>query len=479
LGGLWQRREITAGGGYLSGDSPILNFGLGDHLIVDFIRSVWPSGVRGAQPSFADSYVQLAEPEGEIPSCPFLYVWNGKRFDLIADLIAGGTIGELVSTNHYLPLDPDEYIKIDSDRVRAVGGDYRFSLVNQLPETDYIEQARLFAVDHPADVDVYPNERLLTGPPYPKFKVWAISKSRLPVSAVDGTGQDVLNRIVSRDGVYHADLHPLRWRGFAQRHSVTLDLGSLSQTSGPVLLLHGYTAWGGSSTALGAGQAGVLYETPRLEVRGKNGRWQTAIADMGIPAGLPRTITVPLSGVFPTSDHHVRISTNMKIYWDEIRVGFAGSDNRYQPLEVPLVSAQLQRIGYPRRIRTDPAGYDYYDRSPSRDFPVHHGKFTRYGEVRELLANRDDKLAIMNHGEEIQLRFAADGLPKPRRGWKRDFMFYLYGYDKSNDVNSAHSFTVNPLPFFKMSSYPYGADERYPMDRKHLKYLMEYNTREW
>jgi hypothetical protein len=38
-------------------------------------------------------------------------------------------------------------------------------------------------------------------------------------------------------------------------------------------------------------------------------------------------------------------------------------------------------------------------------------------------------------------------------------------------------FTVDPLPFQGMSSFPYSTNETYPYDAEHLKYLSQYNTR--
>ena len=45
------------------------------------------------------------------------------------------------------------------------------------------------------------------------------------------------------------------------------------------------------------------------------------------------------------------------------------------------------------------------------------------------------------------------------------------------DLNTAHGQTVEPLPFHGMSRYPYGADEAYPSDPEHRRYLETYNTR--
>jgi hypothetical protein len=40
-----------------------------------------------------------------------------------------------------------------------------------LEESVYLDQVKLLAVDHPAEVDVYPNEYFASNPPYPPFKV--------------------------------------------------------------------------------------------------------------------------------------------------------------------------------------------------------------------------------------------------------------------------------------------------------------------
>jgi hypothetical protein len=45
------------------------------------------------------------------------------------------------------------------------------------------------------------------------------------------------------------------------------------------------------------------------------------------------------------------------------------------------------------------------------------------------------------------------------------------------DYHSAHSLTVEPLPFHGMSSYPYPETERYPQTAAHQQYRLDYNTR--
>jgi tetratricopeptide (TPR) repeat protein len=501
--GLWARQELTAGGGYLSCNSSELLFGIGERLRVDFVRGIFPSGIRASQLTLANNRVSLIEPAGEPPSCPYLYAWNGQRFEFICDVLAAGTIGELVTPTQYLNLPPFEPVRIDGAQLQPKDGAYLFSLVNQLPEVDYIEQARLLVVDHPADVEVYPDNRLTGHPRPPSSDLWVVRDARLPIAATDEAGRDLLPLIARKDRRYHTDLKPLPWRGFAQRHSLTLQFQNLEfgnrnksrctlhaarRTLQPVLLLHGYIAWGGSSTALGAGQAGVFYEMPKLEVRDERGQWKVIDADMGIPAGHPRTIVVPLKlgkgerGKGGKGNVQVRITTNMTIYWDEVRIGFA---EHHSPLatrvhEAALRNAALRFLGYPQPDSPDgrkPYLYDYYRRADFKDLPSFSGSFTRYGDVTPLLKQRDDMFAIINHGDEVRMAFDARSLPVLRTGWQRDYILLLWGYGKSTDVNTAHSLTVEPLPFAAMSGYPYPISERYPMDEKHLRYRAEYNTR--
>ena len=51
-----------------------------------------------------------------------------------------------------------------------------------------------------------------------------------------------------------------------------------------------------------------------------DGTWKRVVDDMGFPAGLPRTITVDLTGKLPPGTRKIRITTNLQIYWDQILV---------------------------------------------------------------------------------------------------------------------------------------------------------------
>src|SRR5580658_7015485 len=149
------------------------------------------------------------------------------------------------------------------------------------------------------------------------------------------------------------------------------------------------------------------------------------------------------------------------------------------PLEA--ASADLQFRGYSRAQidpeRRQPEYFDYTQVSLVSQWNPTPGLYTRYGEVRELLQQIDDRLVIMGSGDELRLSFDASVLPPLPTGWTRDFLLLVDGWAKDRDANTAYSQTVEPLPFHAMSRYPYPATEHFPSDPTHLSYRKKYNTR--
>ena len=105
------------------------------------------------------------------------------------------------------------------------------------------------------------------------------------------------------------------------------------------------------------------------------------------------------------------------------------------------------------------------------------GRYTREGDVRELLLKSDDMFVISRPGDEISLSFDARKFPLVRPGWTRTFLFYADGFSKEMDINSASPDQVLPLPFHGMTKYPYVNPERYPMTAARRAYIDRYSTR--
>ena len=94
-----------------------------------------------------------------------------------------------------------------------------------LEESVYLDQVQLLAVDHPAGVDVYPNEYFASNPPYPPFKVVFSNKknARPPAGAWDEHGHNVLPDLLAHH--YFGDFKVLSFAGFTEPHTLELDLG--------------------------------------------------------------------------------------------------------------------------------------------------------------------------------------------------------------------------------------------------------------
>jgi tetratricopeptide (TPR) repeat protein len=456
-------------------------FGLGKRTSVDALRVLWPAGIVQAETELANTKtpITLTELDRKPSSCPYLYVWNGERFVFVTDFMGGGEMGHLDAPGIYNKPDPDEYVRINGDLLRERNGRYELRVTNELEEAMFVDRLQLVSVAHPKEVEVYPNEGL-TAPPQP-FKIHKTQNARVPLSAVDEHGHDVLSRIARVDRQYPDDFERHLIRGYADDHELTLKLDENSSARGRVLLLlTGWTDYAWSSDNLAAFQSGKSLQLPALQVKDKQGRWKTVIENVGIPVGRPQTVVADLTGKFLSASREVRIVTNMRIYWDQILVDTSEGNFPTQLTQLDPSVADLRWRGFSLEHSPDgqqPMSYDYKKVSFESPWKVMTGRYTREGDVRELLLESDDIFVISRPGDELILSFAADKLPRLPEGWTRTFLLYADGFSKEMDINSASPDQVGPLPFHGMSKYPYEWPERYPLTEKRRRYLEKYNTR--
>src|SRR5262249_12375784 len=160
--------ETSGHNGYLSQDSPVVWIGLGAATKADTVSVRWPSGVLQSEINVAaDRIVHVKELDRKGTSCPILYTWNGREFEFVTDFLGGCAIGFLEGPGRYSVPDTDEYVRIEGRQLAPREGRYLLNLNNQLEEVILFDQAQLVVVDHPAGVEVYPNERLMPAPPFP------------------------------------------------------------------------------------------------------------------------------------------------------------------------------------------------------------------------------------------------------------------------------------------------------------------------
>ncbi len=481
-GRLWQKMEVASASGYLSSGPTRVHFGLGAQERVDTLRFVWPGGVLQDELDVAlGSVMPYEELDRKGSSCPILYAWDGERFAFVTDFLGGGAVGARVGADRFNTPDTDEYVKLRGDQLASRDGRLELRMVNQLEEVIFFDGVRLLAVDHPEDVSVYPDERLLPAPPFPEFRIFSAVRELAPVAALDGKGRDVLASVLHLDRTWPDGFRLLSFKGYAEEHSLILDPGDLREVRQVVLLADAWIDYADSTSNLAASHAAANLLPPRLEVLDEDGRWVTAIEQMGFPAGLPKTLTVDLTGRFRRDDDfRVRIVTSMRIYWDRLRFAILDDDPQLRVTTLRATEARLGFRGYPRPVSADgkaPFGYDYADAAGSSGWKDFQGAFTRYGAVEELLQEVDDRYVIARHGDEIALAFDEAELPPLRPGWARDYLVFADGFGKDMDLNSARPHRVEPLPFHAMTSYPPPPRESGPTDATRLDWILEWNTR--
>jgi Flp pilus assembly protein TadD len=485
--GIGARLQLRAGDLYETrvATSRRTHFGLGPHLKADVLRIEWPNGVPQTVyvPGTDETVVEREMLKG---SCAFAYTWDGTRFRFVTDAMwrsaLGMPLGLMGSTSAFAPAGASqEYVRIPGDALKPRNGRYELQLTEELWETAYADEVKLVAVDHPDSIDVFVDERFV--PPGPvTLRTFAVSRRVPPRSAVDERGADVLPALRESDDVYVSNFTPTRYQGVVEPHDLVLDLGPSAGSPDSYLFLRGwiYPTDASINVALGQ-QSAISLSAPSLEVRDASGRWRTVVANLGFPSGKDKTMVIDLAGKFPTNDHHVRIRTNMQIYWDQAFVARAPKSPSVKLTTLAPVSAELHQRGFSRMYRKGgrygPYWFAYDDVTKDSPWRPIDGAFTRYGDVLELLRSPDDMYVIMAPGDETTIRFDAASADQLPRGWKRDFLLYTDGWIKDSDLNTAFGTTVEPLPYHAIRSYPYATGDAYPSDSAHVRYQREYNTR--
>jgi len=456
-----------------------LSFDTADHASVDVVRITWPNGlIQNEVQKAANQTHTFEEAQRLSGSCPMIWCWNGHEFQFITDVLGVAPLGASDGEGSFFPVDHQEYVRIPGSALQPKDGRFEIRVTEELSEVSYLDQIQLYAVDHPDGTEIFTNDKF-KGPPFPEFRLFEVARRIYPRAAHDDKGVDVLPLLIAKDQRY-PDHFQRSETGVADLHTLDLDFANAARSGKAVLLLNGWVDWPDGSTFRRASQeskSGLVM--PYLQVQDSSGTWKTVDKDMGMPAGKPKTIAVPVE--FPAASRKVRIVTNLCVYWDEIFLSEDVSNGGAAPAPIPLDSADLRFRGFSdSRVhpeRKQPDTFFYGRVSPASFWNPTPGLYTRFGSVDTLLRDVDDRLVIMGSGDEVRLQFRADSMNSLRAGWTRDFLLKVDGWAKDRDPNTAFSSRVEPLPFHGMSRYPYPASEHYPRDAAHDDYQRSYNTR--
>jgi tetratricopeptide (TPR) repeat protein len=463
------------------------HFGLGARTGIDVARIVWPNGIMQADFDRAADQAVLAEQRLK-GSCPWVFTYDGTGMRFVTDFLWRSPLGLRINAQDTAGVtQTEDWVRIRGDQLVARNGLYDVRITAELWETHFVDHVSMLVIDHPADQDVFVDERFAREAP--ALAVRATTRPRAIARAWDDTGTDVTDLVATQDGRYLATFTRGPYQGVARDHFVEFEVDDVVRPvegKGPWLIANGFIYPTDSSINVAIGQAGIEPHGLSLEAQDPSGRWVEVAPDLGFPAGKNKTILVDLSVVARAGvarPKRLRLRTNLEIYWDLLAVaesadGPAPNMNRLQPARAELRYRGFSKTDY---VRHDVPETPHYDQLANvgqrwRDLT---GYYTRYGEVGELLASVDDRYVIMNAGDELRLAFSAPAAPGP--GMARDFVLIGDGWVKDGDYNTSYSKTVLPLPRHQHPEYKaFSAElelEEDPVYRQHARDWQTYHTR--
>jgi tetratricopeptide (TPR) repeat protein len=462
---------------------PVLHFGLGTQKGVDVARIVWPNGsVRAEFALKADQ--QIVTEQRLKGSCPFLFAWNGSRMAFVKDSVPwGSAIGLRINALGTADIAAtEEWYKIGRDELKERDGFYDLRVTGELWETYFYDSLALMTVDHPAGTEVFTDERYDV--PAVKLAITAVGEPQPIARAVDDNGNDVTDILRTLDGRYLDNFGRGQYQGVTRDHYVEIDLGDHVPEHVPLwLIAKGWLHPSDSTVNVAMSQG--KHELPHwlsMEVADGHGGWRVVRPNLGFPAGRKKICMIDLTNVFqPGAPHRLRLRTNLEIYWDSIEWA---QGLPMTPLKINRLTpavADLHYRGFSVIHQANPSSpeipdYDHLA-STSEVWRDLSGFYTRFGDVRTLLAAADDRYVIMNAGDEMSLRFTAPA--GPPAGWVRDYVLAGDGWIKDGDYNSAYSQTVLPYPHHARRNYdgpPTSLEDDW-MYRHHTQDWLTYQTR--
>jgi hypothetical protein len=470
---LYQKRPIT---------DPTVHFGLGRHTGADVARIIWPNGTVQAEFDLVSTQTALARQRLK-GSCPWVYTYDGTGMQFETDFLWRTALGLRINAQGKAQvIHSEDRIFIPGEHVARRNGQYDVRITGELWESHFFDRVELMAVDHPIGTEVRIDERFHLPPP--DQAVTPLTAPKPVAQAWDQDGRDVTDLVRAKDGEYLDTFRFGPFQGRAEEHFVEVKLGKDVPADGPLwLVADGWVYPTDTSINLAIGQSN--YAPPKsltLEVPDGEGGWRVAKPDLGFPAGKSKTMLIDLSDVIgPDGPRRVRLRTNMEIYWDRLAWASGRPEAELRTHRMRPDSARLRERGFSKVVQTDRRlpTVPVYDSIATttrlwRDLEGYH---TRFGDVRELVTQTDDRYVIMNAGDEMALRF--DAPPPPPDGWTRDFVLIGDGWVKDGDYNTGHSRTVRPLPYHGMDDYstPPGPLEEDPAYQMHPDDWDTYHTR--
>lgn len=413
--------------------------------------------------------------QGYVPppsTCPNLYAWDGTKYQFITDMADSAVGKRSLNTGKYIPSFPDRPVVIPWGLLKEKNGQYSIKIKSERDEVDFADFMSMTAVDHPVGTRVAYNDLVRGKQP---AKMYTYSTALQPLKKATYydnatyTGVQGLKPVDITDLVAKEDNREARGV-FGDDNQFTFDLGNMDGAQNIKLVMVGWTQFTDQaerSTALKNVSKGVKRRAKTsYEILQPDGTWKNYSSTHF--NGLPKTVVLDLTGKFPkgTKEYVVRFRGMHRP-----RIDYVGVDTsapvEYKVQNLEVIEAVLGYRGISNETE-DGKGFDYDNLSKGKQ--NHEGNFTKYGDVWPLLKEVDDKLVVMDSGDEISMSFKA--LPQPAPGMTRSFVVKPWVYFKELELAK-----VEPMPFRKqdMTKLPHSLGE-YPPELK--DYIAQWNTRE-
>ena len=403
-------------------------------------------------------------------SCPFLFLPDPDTgvFQYFSDL-AGSVIG--YGLDVFRPEFYNGALYALGSWEHAVDAVYTLKIRETIFEADFFDSAELLVVDLPEGYQVHSTWSFTSqlGQIASKALI-TLRNPRPPLRAVDQEGVDVLEALSFVD----------EWTPVARldgRDSFILDFGPIEHPEHATLLLTAWSIYQDIGPQLSSTPAaGTTLERPSSD-----GSWQI-VAVLGKNAGDRHTWAVPIGGLLRADDTRLRLTpahqpTGVDLF-DQILL----DDSAPVPFELTRLQPSRALLSFggaaPYRYAGEQGRIHAEDLSlPINPAALMYGAYTRYGDVRELLLDVDDRFVVMAHGDLLELEFPQP--PPPQEGFhRRLFLDADLFYSIKSSLFAPLTDRNEPLPFHGMEHYPY-PEEAWPYrdDADYQAYRDTWNTR--
>lgn len=461
---------------------PVVHVGLGTHAQIDLLRIIWSNGDIQAEFDL-DADQVIRTPQRLKGSCPWVFTYDGSTMRFVTDFLWRSPLGLRINAQETAGvMATGDWIVIRDDQLKPRDGIYDIRITAELWETHFFDHVALHVIDHPETTAVFVDERFAFPPP--PLALHATTPPQPVARVTDDAGNDLTALARARDDRFVGDFPLGPYQGVAQDHTLEIDLGdAVPADTGLVLVGFGWVRPTDSSINVALSQGDhAPPQGLQVEVPDGQGGWRLLHPNLGFPSGKDKTVLIPLGDAF-TEDgpRQVRLRTNLEVYWDQFSWAVRQPGEALQVQVLAPDQADLRYRGFsevvqPNRQTPERPVYDRLVGTAPRWMDL-EGFYTRFGDVRPLLREVDDRYVIMNAGDEFRFQFAAP--PSPPPGWTRTFVLAGDGWVKDGDYNTTFSETVLPLPTHATADYstPPTTLAADPVYQQHRSDWTEYHTR--